>query len=74
MTCYAVIQWANNLNLEKYTDLYSFYSGFAEVPLHLNIDLYVANIAGGHKNKISTTIMPHKSCNKEMTETLKSEE
>lgn len=28
------------------TDLYSFYSSFAEVPLDLNVDLNVADIAG----------------------------
>lgn len=47
--------------------LYSFDSGFAEVSFHLNIDLYITNIAENKRRKMSPTIMRSKSCNTEVT-------
>lgn len=50
------------------TDLYPFHSSFAEVSLHLDVDLHVANIAGDVRTNMSPTIMPYKSCDAETTE------
>lgn len=51
ITCYSAFQSNNTFKLEKKTHLYSFDSSFAEVSLHFNIDLYIANIAEDTKNK-----------------------
>lgn len=40
------------------TDLYSFDSSFAEVSLHLDVDLYVANIAEDARTKVLLSIVP----------------
>lgn len=56
------------------TDLYSFDSSFAEVSLHLNVDLYIANIAEDTRTKKSPTVLLSKSCNIEVTVTRKSKE
>lgn len=45
MPYHYLIQTDNTLKFEKKTDLYSFDSSFTEVSLHLNVDLYISNIA-----------------------------
>lgn len=73
MSCCTVIKLNNNFKLEKKTYLYSFDSSFAEVSLHLNVDLYIANIAEDMRAKTSY-IQSCNSCNTEMIVTLKSKE
>ncbi len=58
ITFYSVILSDLTLKVEKKTHLYSFNSSFAEVPLHLNVDLYIANIAEETRTKMSSKIMP----------------
>lgn len=53
-------RWATTLNEwhVTLTDLYSFDSSFAEVSLHLDVDLYVANIAEDARTKVLLSIVP----------------
>lgn len=50
------------------THLYSFDSSFAEVPLHLNVDLHVADVAGKRRESCHDACQKQKSPKKSINE------